>query len=130
MSTIFEPGSVIYVAHIYCGVKQNLDNTELLVSWLNERFNCLFYAPWVAMARYSAKHVEWQMQRDFEWVRRSDGLFIFNATGSRGAERERQVAFDHLGHAKVLDFGALKGIDQIQPYHLSILEYHYGRRQG
>lgn len=128
MKAVHAPFSRIYVAHRFLEECENLDKVERLVSWLNDNYDCLFYAPWVPAARYSSKHVAWQMRIDFKWIEASAGIFIFNAVGSRGCERERAVALEALGVSCILDFGTLTSIDEITAYHREQLEMHYGKR--
>jgi len=48
----YEYIKLIYVAHPFGGLAENLEDAEFIVSMLSEVFDAVFWAPWIPMCKY------------------------------------------------------------------------------
>lgn len=86
---------LIYVAHPFGGDRSNLDRAEAWIAFLCQRFDALFWAPWIPLCRHwpdSGDSRKQGLELDLDAVRRSDGLVMVGGTVSPGMRLERAEA--------------------------------------
>jgi hypothetical protein len=86
---------LIYVAHPFGGDQSRLNKAESWVAFLCQRFDALFWAPWIPLCRHwpdTGDSRKRGLELDLEAVRRSDGIILVGGEVSPGMLIERDAA--------------------------------------
>lgn len=82
---------LIYVAHPFGGDKSNLDKAEKWVADLSQRFDAIFWAPWIPLCRHwvdSGESRKRGLEIDLAAVRCSDAVIAVGGFVSPGMNLE------------------------------------------